>query len=151
MKTLLGRPRVISALTFTTVALGGAMVWAQLSGPSTTQSAYIQPSMPVVTTESLLSVGDLDRPNGSYRMVGIPDGLGAFDNNDGTFTLVMNHELGSGVGVVRAHGAKGAVVSKWIIRKSDLQVVSGSDLMREVFLWDTANQQSSSTPSAFAF
>ena len=151
MRKLLGRPRAISALTFATVTIGGTAVWAQFSGPSTTQSAYIQPSMPVASTESVLSVGELDRPNGSYRMVGIPDGLGAFDNNDGTFTLVMNHELGNGVGVTRAHGAKGAFVSKWIIRKSDLRVVSGSDLVREVYLWDTATQQSSSTPTAFAF
>ncbi len=28
-------------------------------------------------------------------MVGIPDGLGAFDNHDGTFTVLMNHELGN--------------------------------------------------------
>lgn len=151
MRKLLGSTRAISALTLVTVTIGGAVAWAQLSGPSTTQSAYVLPARPVVTTESVLSVGDLDRPNGSYRMVGIPDGLGAFDNNDGTFTLVMNHELGSGVGVTRAHGAKGAFVSKWIIRKSNLQIVSGSDLMREVYLWDTASQQSSSTTSAFAF
>jgi len=35
-------------------------------------------------------------------MVGIPDGLGAYDNRDGSFTLLMNHELGSDKGVVRA-------------------------------------------------
>src|SRR5689334_21016787 len=51
-------------------------------------------------------------------MVGIPDGLGAFDNLDGTFTLVMNHELGSTLGANRAHGAKGAFVSKWVIPAS---------------------------------
>jgi hypothetical protein len=28
-------------------------------------------------------------------MHGIPDGLGAFDNANGTFTLLMNHELGN--------------------------------------------------------
>ena len=32
-------------------------------------------------------------------MVGIPDGLGAFDNGDGTFTVLMNHELGNTQGV----------------------------------------------------
>ena len=84
-------------------------------------------------------------------MVGIPDGLGAFDNGDGTFTLLMNHELGNTVGVSRAHGAKGSLVSKWIINKETLSVVAGSDLMQHVYLWDSVNQQSSLVSSAFAF
>jgi hypothetical protein len=32
------------------------------------------------------------------------------------FTVLMNHELGGSSGVVRAHGARGAFVSKWTIR-----------------------------------
>lgn len=59
-----------------------------------------------------VQVGD-SAANG-YRLVGIPDGLGAFDNGDGTITLLVNHELGSTKGVVRSHGSKGAFVSKWI-------------------------------------
>jgi hypothetical protein len=39
-------------------------------------------------------------------MVGISDGLGAFDNGDGTFTVLMNHEIANTLGVTRAHGAK---------------------------------------------
>ena len=42
-------------------------------------------------------------------MVGLPDGLGAFDNGDGTFTLLANHEAGSTNGIPRAHGAAGLV------------------------------------------
>jgi len=79
-----------------------------------------------VVFKRLLNVGDsVD----GYRMVGIPDGLGAFDNGDGTFTVLMNHELGATVGVTRAHGAKGAFVSKWIVDKSTFQVLHGEDLM----------------------
>ena len=81
---------------------------------ASSQSAYVLPTLPVVKTASLLTVGDsID----GYRMVGIPDGLGAFDNGDGTFTLLMNHELGNTLGAIRAHGSKGAFVSKWIIDK----------------------------------
>src|SRR4030095_13981725 len=79
-----------------------------------------------------------------YRMVGIPDGLGAFDNGDGTFTLVMNHELpvnisgpvpgpagvATPVGVARAHGNAGAFVSMWTIDKTSLQVLHGEDLLQ---------------------
>lgn len=74
-------------------------------GPSTTTTPYVLPvSGSGVAIKSLLSVGDTI---GGYKMVGIPDGLGAYDNNDGTFTLLMNHELGSTSGTVRAHGGKG--------------------------------------------
>ena len=54
-----------------------------------------------VQIELILSVGDQvgvkDGPAGFVgqprRMAGIPDGLGAFDNGDGTMTVLMNHEL----------------------------------------------------------
>jgi hypothetical protein len=91
-----------------------------ITGPSSSQSLYIVPVADGVRTFCLLTVGDSvnNEPDGSpYRLVGIPDGLGAFDNGDGTFTLLMNHELRDSVGVVRAHGAKGAFVSKWTISK----------------------------------
>jgi hypothetical protein len=63
----------------------------------------------------------------------------------------MNHEIVNTQGVVRAHGGKGAFVSKWIINKDDLSVVSGADLMQQVFLWDTGTQKSFAAPAAFAF
>jgi hypothetical protein len=44
------------------------------------------------------------------------------------------------LGGTGAHGAKGAFVSKWVINKSDLSVVSGQDLIHQVNVWDsTAN------------
>jgi len=44
-------------------------------GPSTTTEPYLVPSIAGVRTVSILTVGD---SIGGYRMVGIPDGLGAF-------------------------------------------------------------------------
>ncbi len=97
-----------------------------------TQSSYLIPAAPGVKFNAILTAGD--EING-YKMAGIPDGTGAFDNNDGTFTLLVNHEIPNTSGAVRAHGAKGAFVSKWVINKSDLSVVSGSDLISKVNLW----------------
>jgi hypothetical protein len=84
-------------------------------------------------TKAILTVGDAV---GGYRLAGIPDGLGAFDNHDGTFTVLVNHEIRDTLGVPRAHGAAGAFVSRWIIRKGDLTVMHGSDLIQQVVTWN---------------
>ena len=99
-----------------TIALATTSAIAQTTGPSSSQSPYVIPTAPGIGVTSILTVGD---SVGGYAMVGIPDGLGAYDNNDGTFTVLMNHELGPAVGAVRAHGATGAFVSEWVVRKSD--------------------------------
>ena len=109
----------------------------EVKGPSSSQTPYLLSSDSQVYTESLLTVGD---GAGSYKMVGIPDGLGAFDNGDGTFTVLMNHELGDTAGIVRAHGAAGAFVSEWTFDKTTLQVKSGHDLIQNVFTYDAASK-----------
>jgi hypothetical protein len=123
------------------------------TGPNSSDSPYLIPVAPGVTNTALLSVGDTAE-NG-YRMVGIPDGLGAFDNGDGTITVLMNHELRSDRGVVRAHGAKGAFVSKWIIDKKTLRVLEGSDLIQDLVLVNGDNALarlcSADLPSISAF
>jgi hypothetical protein len=111
-----------------------------VTGPSSSESPYLVPSVPGVVTRSILTVGDSvnTKPDGvtPYRMVGIPDGLGAFGNGDGTFTVLMNHELGSTAGVVRAHGAIGSFVSRWTIDASNLEVLHGEDLIQTLHTWD---------------
>src|SRR5262249_39073132 len=94
-----------------------------------TASAYLVPVNAAVSTQSILTVGD---SVGSYRMVGVPDGLGAFDNGDGTFTLLMNQELLNTQGIARTHGGKGAFVSRWVIAKATLRVVSGQDQIETI-------------------
>lgn len=108
-------------------------------GGFSSAAPYIVPVAPGVSIRAILTVGDSvnAKPDGTpYRMVGLPDGMGAFDNSDGTFTLLSNHEIGATAGGPRAHGGRGAFVSKWIIRKSDLAVLNGEDLMKSTVLWD---------------
>ncbi len=119
------------------IALLGSIIPAGLTGPSTTQSPYLTSLKPGVQFKSFLSVNDAV---GGYKMAGIPDGMGAFDNGNGTFTLLVNHEIGNTLGIARAHGSKGSFVSKWIINKADLSVVSGADLMQNVNLYDTTSK-----------
>lgn len=114
-------------------------------------SPYILGIEPNVRFTTIATVGDVigTKADGSdYRMVGIPDGLGSYDNGDGTFTVLMNHEIlgtiknlsggivANGEGVVREHGAKGSFVSELVINKDDLSIVSAGDAIKTVRLWD---------------
>ncbi|MBK8954446.1 MAG: esterase-like activity of phytase family protein [Saprospiraceae bacterium] len=104
-----------------------------LTGPSTNQSPYVLPAAQDVQFTSILTVGE--SANG-YTLCGIPDGMGAYDNGDGSFTILLNHEFGTTAGAVRAHGSTGAFISKWKVRKSDLKVLNGEDLVKKVNLWN---------------
>ena len=119
------------------------------TGPSSSAAPYIQPIAADVAVSSIITAAD--KAANSYRMVGLPDGLGAYSLNAKNFVVLMNHELSNTLGVPRAHGGIGAFVSEWVINKKTLQVVSGSDLIREVYNWNTAAQASDTTPSTINF
>ncbi|WP_161499353.1 choice-of-anchor D domain-containing protein [Flavipsychrobacter stenotrophus] len=122
-----------------------------VTGPSSSQTPYLVPTVADARFTSILTATDVV---GGYKMCGTPDGSGLFDNNDGTFTLLMNHEFGNTAGVARAHGSIGSFVSKWVINKSTLAVVSGADLIQNINLWNTATSSyvayNSSFPSTSA-
>jgi len=70
------------------------------SGVKTGQPAYLTPVASGVVVDPILSTGDIV---GDYQMSGIPDGLGAYVNDEDsggndeggrTISVVMNHELG---------------------------------------------------------
>lgn len=139
-------------VNFTKSALASAMALAfagnayAATGPSSSHSPYVVPTATNYSVTSILTTGD---SIGGYTMGGIPDGLGAYDNGDGTFTVLMNHEwttLGTisspaPIGAAHAHnpGASngGAYVSKWVINKSNLSVVSGGDLIQNTATWNS--------------
>ncbi|MBL7974197.1 MAG: DUF839 domain-containing protein, partial [Candidatus Kapabacteria bacterium] len=114
------------------------------AGISSSQTPYMQPAITNSFMTSIMTVGD---SIGSYKMSGLMDGMGAYDNNNGTFTLLVNHEISAGLGKVRAHGSTGAYVSKWIVNKKDLQILSGSDLISKVNLWNGSGYTTYSTTS----
>ena len=110
------------------------------TGPSTTINPYVLASEPNITMTSILTTGDQVgfKADGitPYRMVGIPDGLGAFDNGNGTITVLMNQEIGNTLGVTRAHGGKGAFVTQLTIDKATLQVTSAHDAITDLYRWN---------------
>lgn len=120
------------------VSHGRAQVLTQ--GPTSTRTPYLVPttSTGVVTNiTSLMTTTDLVPLTGgssgaTYELGGLPDGTGAYDNGDGTFTTLIVHEHASTNGVVRRHGARGAYVTELIIDKRTLAVISGQDLVANV-------------------
>lgn len=123
---------------------------ATFTGPSTTTAPYVLPSNANVDTTSLLTVGDSVPKvgGGTYRMAGIPDGLGAMPLIGGNVQFFMNHELGSTQGIARRHGSAGAFVSSWSLDKATKAIESGEDLIRPgVKFWDYPSQTYSSSPS----
>ena len=116
-------------------------ITVEATGPSTTQSSYLVNLEPNITFTSILSAGDVvgTKKDGvtPWKMVGVPDGLGAFDNGDGTLTVLMNHEIGNTVGVAREHGGIGSFISKLTINKSTLAVTAAEDLIDQAYVWNT--------------
>jgi hypothetical protein len=109
------------------------------TGPSSSRPPYQEAVDSGYGIVALMSVGDTvnNKADGSpHRLVGLLDGLGAFDNGDGTFTVLANHEITAGSGIVRAHGAIGAFVSKLVIAKSNLAVLNVSDLATNIQIWN---------------
>jgi autotransporter-associated beta strand protein len=141
--------RLFLVAAATTVSLSAQSL---IQGPSSSQTSYLTPTAPGWSSTSILTVGDAI---GGYLMVGIPDGLGAFSNGNGTMTVLANHELGNTSGTVRGSGAIGAFVSKWVINTSTWQVISGGDLVTSPanqMMWNTTSLTwaQPSTPYAVA-
>jgi hypothetical protein len=114
-RRLLGGTAFAAALAVTVVAATGLA--------ATSVKPYVEPVGGHYQVKALFSVDDkvplLGGASGQqYRMVGIPDGLGAHPNRDGTSTLFMNHELGFTAlsePVVGGPKNRGAIVSQWIL------------------------------------
>src|SRR5919106_207891 len=116
------RSRRLAPLVGLAAAVGAAMVGGSVFA-ATSVKAYVEPVGGEYEVRALFSVDDRvpllgGAPGQQYRMVGIPDGLGAHPNGDGTSTLYMNHELGFTVQsepLVGGPKNRGAIVSTWIL------------------------------------
>jgi hypothetical protein len=105
---------------------------------------YLQPAAPGVVIKKILSTGDIiGDPSTGYQMSGIPDGLGAYRNNgknddndgdnnergsdrSGTFTVVMNHELGRSF--PNSPPGVDTRISRLVVNRSTLKVEDGEYL-----------------------
>src|SRR5262245_31035528 len=105
---------------------------ALMTGFVTSAPTYLKPVSIGVTTTPILTTGDIVDRTGvayqQYRMVGIPDGLGAFMDASGNVQLFMNHELTkptTSEPVANAGPYTGALVSLFTLSSTDGSVLSG--------------------------
>lgn len=152
-----GRPaRIVAAAVAATLAISATAQVQQ--GPSSSRSPYLLPSAPnasvVRGVTSIVTSTDLvpltGSPGSSYEMAGIFDGLGAYDNGNGTVTVIANHEISTGGGVIRRHGASGAFVSETIVDKNTLQVLSSQDLIHTFVLNGVDRSAANGNPLGFS-
>ncbi len=101
------------------------------AGFRTSVAPYARPVGSDYSVIPLLSSGDRVPRTGRlgefYQMIGIPDGLGAYENRDGTRSVLMNHELPNlslSEPVPGGPLVRGAFVSKWVLGP-DASVLSG--------------------------
>jgi Bacterial protein of unknown function (DUF839) len=131
-------PRRLGATFAAALALTVAMAGAGLA--ATSVKPYVEPVGDEYQVRALFSVDDKvpllgGAPGQQYRMVGIPDGLGAHPNRDGTSTLYMNHELNFTAlsePVVGGPKNRGAIVSQWTL-DADGDPVAGKRAYDQIY------------------
>jgi Bacterial protein of unknown function (DUF839) len=127
-----------------TAAIVAAAALAGSALATTAIKPYVEPVGGEYTITPLFSADDKvpllgGAPGQQYRMVGIPDGLGAHPNGDGTSTLFMNHELNNTTQsepIVGGPKNRGAFVSQWIL-DADGDPIAGRRAYDRVFNEDT--------------
>ena len=134
------------------VTLAAPVAGSTSRGPSTPRDPYVLPAADGVQITSLLTVdgklGDGGSASNGYELVGDPDGLGVMRGPGRDFTLLMNHELGDAQGDVRAHGQRGAFVSRWEIDPKTFEVEKGADFIKAPLrYWNYVTQRYQETPS----
>jgi hypothetical protein len=128
----------------TIVAAIGALTLTGSVVAATAVKPYVVPIGSEYTITQLFSADDKvpllgGAPGQQYRMVGIPDGLGAHPNADGTSTLFMNHELSNTAlsePVVGGPKNRGTYVSRWIL-DDDGDPIAGRRAYDSVYAEDT--------------
>ena len=88
---------VIGASAVLAVAASATAQTSVRTGPNSSATPFVRPNTgsPVRDIVSIITVGDTI---GGYQMLGIPDGMGAFNNGEGSFTLTVAHEIAATVG-----------------------------------------------------
>ena len=137
-----------SACALVASAVGAQASSAAAFGPPaspgfvTSVKPYMVSVSPEYAVQPLISAGDrvprTGSPGEQYQMIGIPDGMGAYQ--DGNQTVVyMNHELvqaNTSEPIVGQPLNRGAIVSRLVLGR-DGKVISGNRAYERVYMGDT--------------
>jgi hypothetical protein len=127
---------------FAAAALAMPLFAQSTQGPSSSRSPYLVTSNAGVVRNvtSITTATDLVPTTGAlgtpFEIAGLQDGIGAYDNGDGTVTVLVCHEINTTNGAIRKHGARGTFISELIVDKQTLEVISAQDLIDRVVLAD---------------
>jgi len=143
------RHKIVAGLAIIATAAGSAVANSALNKPeyilATTQAASIKP---------LVYAGD---SFSGFTVRGIPDGMGAYRNEDGTITLLSSHEVPSyapiGTLAKAADAGKpvlGTSITKFILNSAGNRVMKASDFITSwsFYNYNTKTYQASPTGAA---
>ena len=143
------RYKVASVLAIATLVAGTAAANSVLAKPE-----YITASTDAATIKPLAYVGDT---LSGFTLRGIPDGMGAMRNADGTITLLTVHEVPSygAIGALAKAADKGkpiqgTSITKLTLNKAGDRVLSASDLVSSwsFYNYNTGQYQASPVGAA---
>jgi Alkaline phosphatase PhoX len=117
MRTQASKP--ITTMVAVAISALAAPTLAQFQTAAPPYMTPVSSKYPNLVMKPVLTCGDTV---GGFTLTGLPDGIGAYDNGDGTFTVLIAHEFSY---TTRHVNGVGAYVSRWVVRKSDLAVMSG--------------------------
>jgi len=93
---------------------------------------------------------------GGKTIAGVPDGMGAYANKDGTISVLSNHEIALtnttltsddfSVRTTRAFGGTGAFVTKFTVKPSTMQVTKVEEAIKKINWYNYENGKYQSTP-----
>jgi hypothetical protein len=119
-------------------ALTGSTLLATPAFALEPKPVYVVAANSAATVTQILASGD--SVAGSAKWQGIPDGMGAVKNPNGTISVFVNHELATSDPFVakteRAYGGYGATISKVTTNAAGTAVTKVEDAIKKVAFFD---------------
>lgn len=119
-------------------ALTGSTLLATPAGAAEGKPTYVVTANSAATVTQILASGDT--VGGSAMWQGIPDGMGAVKNPNGTVSVFVNHELATSDSFVsateRAWGGYGTTISKVTTNSAGTAVTKIEDAIKKVSFYD---------------
>jgi len=120
------------------VALTGSTLLATPAFAAEDKPVYVVSTNSAATVSQILTTGD--SVAGSAKWQGIPDGMGAIKNPDGTVSVFVNHELSANDPFVakteRAYGGYGSTISKVTTNAAGTSVTKIESAIKKVSFYD---------------